>query len=777
MVAVLSGVDLAMTRRKKPVASQTLLLVDSDARSMRMLEVSLRKAGYEVLMARDGAEAMAAIARHSPDLILSDTRLPPPEGDPSAPRDGYDFCERLKGDDGHTRVPFIFLTGSADLEDKIRGLKLGVEDYLTKPIYLKELLTRVQLVLARKRRDSLQSSPKARFVGELAGMGLVDLLTTVDLGRKTGVIEIDGPEGSGSLTFRDGAVIDAASGKAVGERAAYRMLRWSEGRFEVRFGAAAVPEDLARKVSQSTQGLMLEGLRRADEWNQGLAELGGAIEAQWVIDRDNEARESPKLDEALRALIARFDRPRSLLDALESGDDDLADLMGFVELAQRGVLHPVGALSRVSGARESSGRPTMPGFAPSGHATLDEAIAALEAATVAGADDLRDDGTNAAKNTSIQHEPPAQSSPPATVDTAHADVPSRGRDPRDARTTRQERDVAKHKQKRQKGNRDSGAPARPSANPGATVVTPKEAPLAQPVAVATVRSESGLTEKGLRVEGNVIHLPSSVEPVAMPAAADDSGAHPSVKPADSDVSALREGAGERERTTIPPDEKAEAKADEKGDKVDVGGEAKADERAEAKADEKSDVKAETKAETKSDAPTPAPPPELKSLTPTERPGPKVEEKPVAKADAKTDDKARGSKTDILSTRKEAKGREHKESLSTHLSDEARAFFSEQAYQAAYKTDHDSFEDLAPAHEEHPSEIARSRRWMTAAGGVFVALLLVVVGFAAYHSKFAVHETSLDTARLTSRPSEPITPPEAQHAPAPETQPSNTAKKP
>ena len=109
--------------RMSSASRQSVLLVDSDLRSMRMLEVSLRKAGFDVAMARDGEEAIAALDRRLPDLILSDTRLQAPATASSAlvPRDGYDLCERLRANEAWARVPFIFLTGSADLNDKIRG--------------------------------------------------------------------------------------------------------------------------------------------------------------------------------------------------------------------------------------------------------------------------------------------------------------------------------------------------------------------------------------------------------------------------------------------------------------------------------------------------------------------------------------------------------------------------------------------------------------------------------------------------------------------------------
>jgi CheY-like chemotaxis protein len=729
---------------RRTVARQTLLLVDSDARSMRMLEVSLRKAGYDVVMARDGAEALAAVTQQAPDLILSDTRFTASEGPLAAPRDGYEFCERLKDDEALGRIPFLFLTGSTELEDKIRGLKLGVEDYLTKPIYLKELITRVQLVLARKRRDSLAT--RARFVGELAGIGLIDLLTTVDLGRKTGVIEIDGPDGAGSLAFRDGQVIDAQTGRARGDRAVYRMLRWSDGRFEARFGAAALPDGVGATVTLGTQGLMLEGLRRGDEWGHLESQLGGPVDALWAVDREAAAREAPALDAAQRAVLARLDRPRPLTDVIDEGADDVADLGAALALARRSVLRCAGA----TGPPRTSGRPTVPGFAQNVGVSVDEAFARIgaeddpAAALEAGAR-----GTDAAQSGQESDAPAAGPIGVAQGEAARGTGAPAGANAREARQTHQERNVSK-KTKRTKGGRESGSPPRPSAAPNATAVTPQEAHGAQPVAAAA-RVESAHADKVLRVEGNVIHLPSSTEPAhAAPADADGSGQHPAQKSdaTTSEVKALREGAGERERTTLPP----EAKADEKPAEAKAATESKTDEKA---------------AEAKVDEGKSAAPPELKSLTPTVRPSAKDD-----KAPAKADDKlaaSKGARADIQSTRKEGARREHKESLSTHLTDEARAFFSEQAYQAAYKADHDSFEDLVPAAEEHAHEVARSRRWMTVSGGVFVALLAVVVGFSAYHSRFAVHETALDSTRLAARPTEPAVSPEAQHAapPAPE----------
>ena len=129
------------------MAKEQLLLVDADARSLRVLEVSLRKAGYNVTVANDGEEALRHVESSPPDLVLSDTKLPK--------LDGYAFVRRLKERPEWARIPVVFLTSQRSVEDKIRGLELGVEDYLTKPIFVRELLARVALVFARRAHERI----------------------------------------------------------------------------------------------------------------------------------------------------------------------------------------------------------------------------------------------------------------------------------------------------------------------------------------------------------------------------------------------------------------------------------------------------------------------------------------------------------------------------------------------------------------------------------------------------------------------------------------------
>jgi len=98
-------------------AEKRTLLVDADPRSVRVLEVSLKKAGYSVTTASDGQDALAKIEFSTPDLILSDTRLPR--------LDGYELVRRLKEHAEFAQLPVVFLTSQKSIEDKIRGLEVG----------------------------------------------------------------------------------------------------------------------------------------------------------------------------------------------------------------------------------------------------------------------------------------------------------------------------------------------------------------------------------------------------------------------------------------------------------------------------------------------------------------------------------------------------------------------------------------------------------------------------------------------------------------------------
>jgi CheY-like chemotaxis protein len=299
------------------LAKQSLLLVDGDTKSLRVLEVSLKKAGFNVTTAVNGRDAVEKVETSAPDLIISDTKMPE--------MDGFALCQKLKETPDWATIPFIFLTNQKDVEDKVRGLELGVEDYLTKPIYIKEIITRVKILLQKKQRQSLEGDTgkretKTKFAGALSDMAVVDLIQTIEISRKSGVIHFRNPEGRrAAIYFRGGKVIDAELGRLSGEEAVYRLLVWTDGEFEVEF------KNVRRKdvIELSSQGLLMEGMRRVDEWGR-LCEQLPPLETVFEVDYKELAERLSEIPDEINSILRLFDGRRTLIHVVD--DCDFGDL-------------------------------------------------------------------------------------------------------------------------------------------------------------------------------------------------------------------------------------------------------------------------------------------------------------------------------------------------------------------------------------------------------------------------------------------------------------------
>lgn len=127
--------------------NEKILVVEDERDIARMIEYNLKKEGFRTVLVHDGGFAAGAAAKEKPALILLDLMLPG--------LDGLEICRRLKADAKTASIPIIMLTAKGEESDKVLGLGLGADDYVTKPFSLKELLARVQAVL---RRASVKAS-------------------------------------------------------------------------------------------------------------------------------------------------------------------------------------------------------------------------------------------------------------------------------------------------------------------------------------------------------------------------------------------------------------------------------------------------------------------------------------------------------------------------------------------------------------------------------------------------------------------------------------------
>ena len=151
-----------------PDSFSTILLVDDEDSVQKLLAYPLEREGYRVVQARDGEEALERFSAERPDLVVLDVMLPK--------LDGLEVCKRLRAT---STVPIIMLTARDDELDKVLGLELGADDYITKPFSIREIRSRVRALLRRAAipRDAADDEAVIE-AGEL----------TIDPGRRTVVV-------------------------------------------------------------------------------------------------------------------------------------------------------------------------------------------------------------------------------------------------------------------------------------------------------------------------------------------------------------------------------------------------------------------------------------------------------------------------------------------------------------------------------------------------------------------------------------------------------------
>jgi two-component system KDP operon response regulator KdpE len=140
-----------------------VLVVDDDEKILKLLRINLAREGWHVITARDGSEVFPIVERDPPDIIILDIMLPKV--------DGFEVCQQLRK---WSQVPIIGLSARSDMEDKVKCLNLGADDYITKPFGIDELIARIKAVLRRNRFDDSIPTTTSFTSGEV----------TVDLGTR-----------------------------------------------------------------------------------------------------------------------------------------------------------------------------------------------------------------------------------------------------------------------------------------------------------------------------------------------------------------------------------------------------------------------------------------------------------------------------------------------------------------------------------------------------------------------------------------------------------------
>ena len=228
-----------------------------------MVATVLEKRGYSVETAVDGEDALQRALARTPDLLITDVMMPK--------LDGWALVRQLRSHSELLMLPVIFLTALSSEDDRIRGFRLGADDYVSKPFRFEELDLRVAKTLRRTQvtlTETREQLGGTSLRGDLSQVGLSSMLILIELERKTGLLQLRAPNGpSAQILVREGKVVHARldeSEEPVDAECVYYLLTWGAGEFEF---IACLVEGVDR-VNVSTTHLLMEAARLIDEEHQ-----------------------------------------------------------------------------------------------------------------------------------------------------------------------------------------------------------------------------------------------------------------------------------------------------------------------------------------------------------------------------------------------------------------------------------------------------------------------------------------------------------------------------
>jgi CheY-like chemotaxis protein len=231
-----------------------LLLVDDNPMVLGLLRGALTPLAL-VTTATDAADALLKAVDDPPDLLVCDYRMPG--------MDGRQLVEKLRSRPRTAEAAIILVATKTDISEKLSTPDLPVDDFVEKPFFLREATQRIKRVIDKIALEKMAKTVPSDGVlrGSLLQMNVIDLVQSLEMGRKSCSLALTNRDDKCELYFKEGQVTHATYGSLVGDPAVFKVLRWTDGNFEVNFEGKTTQQT----TQLNTQGLLMEGLRQLDE--------------------------------------------------------------------------------------------------------------------------------------------------------------------------------------------------------------------------------------------------------------------------------------------------------------------------------------------------------------------------------------------------------------------------------------------------------------------------------------------------------------------------------
>lgn len=227
-----------------------LLLVDANAKALKLLEFRFSQEGYQVFTATCAKDAVVTAIIVKPDIVISDLKL--------SDLSGIELKRILRSITAMMDVPVIFLSREKDLPEELVHEPGPPTDHLQKPYTFKELLSKVALNLKQASPHKLIPKKSAPRSGVLREVDLIDLIRGLSEEGRSCTLTLSQGQAHGEIYFIDGRVVDARSPQSRAQEAFYDLLAWQEAHYEIQEGS---PEGVEQRITKELEWLIAEGLK------------------------------------------------------------------------------------------------------------------------------------------------------------------------------------------------------------------------------------------------------------------------------------------------------------------------------------------------------------------------------------------------------------------------------------------------------------------------------------------------------------------------------------
>lgn len=304
--------------------NQKIFILDRDKNYITPLSKGLISAGFQVVCWDESQKAIELARELKPDLIICEVDL--------QDIDSHEFFKDFRSLPESKSTPFIFLSSQKKVDDRIKNIEIGIDDYIAKPFYIEEVVSRVKNLLTEIAglHDSQIETEKG-FSGNLTEMNLVDLIQTLELGKKSAILKLKHHSSIGVVHISKGELVNARLENLTAEQSIMRMFTWTTGTFFVDITNV----DPSRKITKNNKELIDIGVRRINDWEQikqGLPPLNA------IVTKTNH-NNYEQLNPEEKGIIESVENKVRLCDIIEQCHlDDLKALEIVRGLHQKGYL-------------------------------------------------------------------------------------------------------------------------------------------------------------------------------------------------------------------------------------------------------------------------------------------------------------------------------------------------------------------------------------------------------------------------------------------------------